>query len=236
VGVLADKARNVGRSLGALDNGTYREERIELSEHLLAAAETPDEPLDVVRHEPRVLPGVSLAVVVGAVRRGEGVERRAPASLRVAAPHEARRRIEAVAVRVAAFREVVRLLRPAQRLGGPCRGAVGQGVLHVVGHRLVEQVARDVAVLHPQAVAPIGVHGRLFDRLESFLPVESFDALHDGVRHDGNTRVAHHAVRFVAPQVPYRQAPLLVGDSQHRPHDVGHPLRMQDRHHRIAAR
>ena len=32
--------------------------------------------------------------------------------------------------------------------------------------------------------------------------------------------------------MPYRQAPLFVGDSQHRPHDVGHPLRMQDRHQR----
>jgi len=133
---------------------------------------------------------------------------------------------------MAALLEELRILHTAQRLGGPGCGAVGQRVFHVVGYRFVEQVARDVAVFHPQAVAAVGVHGRLFNGLESLFAVEPFDALHDGVRNDGNTRVTHHAVGLVAPQVPHRKAPLLVGDRQHRPDDVGHLLRVENRHQR----
>ena len=137
-----------------------------------------------------------------------------------------------MAVRMAALREAAGIVGPAQRFGGTGCGAVGQGVLHVVGHGLVEEVARDVAVLHAQAVAAAGVHGRAADRLEGALAVEPSDPLHDGVGDHGNTRITHHAVRFIAPEVPYRQAPLLVGDGQHRVDDVGHPLRVEDRHQR----
>ena len=133
---------------------------------------------------------------------------------------------------MAALLEILRILRLAQRLGGTRRRAVGQSVLHVIGHGLVEHLARDVAVLHAQAVAPVGVHGRLTDRLEGLFAVEAPDALHDGVGHNRNARVAHHAVRLVAPQVPHRKPPLLVRDRQHRLHDVGHLLGMQHRHQR----
>ena len=133
---------------------------------------------------------------------------------------------------MAAFLEILRILRLAQRLGGTRRRAVGQSVLHVIGHGLVEHLARDVAVLHAQAVAPVGIHGRLTDRLEGLFAVEAPDALHDGVRHRYDARVAHHAVGLVAPQMPHRKAALLVGDMQHRLHDVGHLLGMQHRHQR----
>ena len=133
---------------------------------------------------------------------------------------------------MAALLEILRILRLAQRLGGTRRRAVGQSVLHVIGHGLVEHLARDVAVLHAQAVAPVGIHGRLTDRLEGLFAVEAPDALHDGVGHNRNARVAHHAVRLVAPQVPHRKPPLLVRDRQHRLHDVGHLLGMQHRHQR----
>ena len=133
---------------------------------------------------------------------------------------------------MAALLEILRILRLAQRLGGTRRRAVGQSVLHVIGYGLVEHLARDVAVLHAQAVAPVGVHGRLTDRLEGLFAVEAPDALHDGVRHRYDARVAHHAVGLVAPQMPHRKAALLVGDMQHRLHDVGHLLGMQHRHQR----
>ena len=133
---------------------------------------------------------------------------------------------------MAAFLEILRILRLAQRFGGTRRRAVGQSVLHVIGHGLVEHLARDVAVLHAQAVAPVGVHGRLTDRLEGLFAVEAPDALHDGVRHRYDARVAHHAVGLITPQVPYREPSLLVGDVQHRLDDVGHPLRVQDGHQR----
>ena len=133
---------------------------------------------------------------------------------------------------MAALLEILRILRLAQRLGGTRRRAVGQSVLHVIGYGLVEHLARDVAVLHAQAVAPVGIHGRLTDRLEGLFAVEAPDALHDGVRHRYNARVAHHAVGLVAPQMPHRKAALLVGNMQHRLHDVGHLLGMQHRHQR----
>ena len=232
VGVLADQPRDVGRGLAAFDDRTYRKERIEFFNHLRTRAEQPFEALDIVRSQPGVLPGVALAVVVGAVRRGERIEGRPPAFFRIPAPHKARRRVEIVAVAMAALLEILRILRLAQRLGGTRRRAVGQSVLHVIGHGLVEHLARDVAVLHAQAVAPVGIHGRLTDRLEGLFAVEAPDALHDGVRHRYDARVAHHAVRLVAPQVPHREPSLLVGDVQHRLDDVGHPLRVQDGHQR----
>ena len=232
VGVLANQARNVGRCLAALDHGAYREQRVQFFEHPRPAAEASDKTCDIMRSQPRILPGVALAVVVGAVRRGERIEGRPPAFFRIPAPHEARRRVEIVAVAMAALLEILRILRLAQRFGGTRRRAVGQSVLHVIGHGLVEHLARDVAVLHAQAVAPVGVHGRLTDRLEGLFAVEAPDALHDGVRHRYDARVAHHAVRLVAPQVPYREPSLLVGDVQHRLDDVGHPLRVQDGHQR----
>ena len=232
VGVLADQSRDVGRGLAAFDDRTYRKQRIEFFNHLRTRAEQPFEALDIVRSQPGVLPGVALAVVVGAVRRGERIEGRPPALPRIPAPHEARRRVEIVAVAMAALLEILRILRLAQRFGGTRRRAVGQSVLHVIGYGLVEHLARDVAVLHAQAVAPVGVHGRLTDRLEGLFAVEAPDALHDGVRHRYDARVAHHAVRLVAPQVPYREPSLLVGDVQHRLDDVGHPLRVQDGHQR----
>ena len=133
---------------------------------------------------------------------------------------------------MAALLEILRILRLAQRFGGTRRRAVGQSVLHVIGYGLVEHLARDVAVLHAQAVAPVGIHGRLTDRLEGLFAVEAPDALHDGVRHRYDARVAHHAVGLITPQVPYREPSLLVGDVQHRLHDVGHLLGMQHRHQR----
>ena len=232
VGVLPDQPRDVGRGLAAFDDRTYRKERIQLFNHLRTRAEQPFEALDIVRSQPGVLPGVALAVVVGAVRRGERIEGRPPALPRIPAPHEARRRVEIVAVAMAALLEILRILRLAQRFGGTRRRAVGQSVLHVIGHGLVEHLARDVAVLHAQAVAPVGIHGRLTDRLEGLFAVEAPDALHDGVRHRYDARVAHHAVGLITPQVPYREPSLLVGDVQHRLDDVGHPLRVQDGHQR----
>ena len=232
VGVLPDQPRDVGRGLAAFDDRTYRKERIQLFNHLRTRAEQPFEALDIVRSQPGVLPGVALAVVVGAVRRGERIEGRPPALPRIPAPHEARRRVEIVAVAMAALLEILRILRLAQCLGGTRRRTVGQSVLHVIGYGLVEHLARDVAVLHAQAVAPVGVHGRLTDRLEGLFAVEAPDALHDGVRHRYNARVAHHAVGLVAPQMPHRKAALLVGNMQHRLHDVGHLLGMQHRHQR----
>ena len=232
VGVLANQARNVGRCLAALDHGAYREQRVQFFEHPRPAAEASDKTCDIMRSQPRILPGVALAVVVGAVRRGERIEGRPPAFFRIPAPHEARRRVEIVAVAMAALLEILRILRLAQRLGGTRRRAVGQSVLHVIGHGLVEHLARDVAVLHAQAVAPVGIHGRLTDRLEGLFAVEAPDALHDGVRHRYDARVANHAVGLVAPQMPHRKAALLVRDRQHRLHDVGHLLGMQHRHQR----
>ena len=232
VGVLANQARNVGRCLAALDHGAYREQRVQFFEHPRPAAEASDKTCDIMRSQPRILPGVALAVVVGAVRRGERIEGRPPAFFRIPAPHKSRLRVEIVAVAMAAFLEILRILRLAQRFGGTRRRAVSQSVLHVIGHGLVEHLARDVAVLHAQAVAPVGVHGRLTDRLEGLFAVEAPDALHDGVRHRYDARVAHHAVGLVAPQMPHRKAALLVGDMQHRLHDVGHLLGMQHRHQR----
>ena len=232
VGVLADQPRDVGRGLAAFDDRTYRKERIQLFNHLRTRAEQPFEALDIVRSQPRVLPGVALAVVVGAVRRGERIEGRPPAFFQIPAPHKSRLRVEIVAVAMAAFLEILRILRLAQRLGGTRRRAVSQSVLHVIGYGLVEHLARDVAVLHAQAVAPVGIHGRLTDRLEGLFAVEAPDALHDGVRHRYDARVAHHAVGLITPQVPYREPSLLVGDVQHRLDDVGHPLRVQDGHQR----
>ena len=232
VSILSDQSRDVGRGLAALDNGAYRKERVQFLQQSLPASEAGDKPSDVVRRQPRILPGVALAVVVGAVRRGEWAEGRAPASFRIPAPHKARLRVEIVAVGVASSFEEPRIVLPAQRLCGACRRAVCQSVLHIVCHGLVHPIARNVTVLFAQVPSASVVHRCFADRLESLFAVEARNVLHNGVRHHGNPRIAHHAVGLVAPEVPHRKASLLVGDRQHRLHDVGHPLGMEDGHQR----
>ena len=226
VGILSDQSRDVGRGLASLDNGAYRKERVQFLQQDLFASEAGNKPSDVVGRQPRILPGIALAVVVGAVRRGERAERCAPASFRVAAPHEARLRVEIVAIGAASSFEEPRIVLPAQRLGSTCRRAVCQSILHIVCHCLVHPVAGDVTILFAQVSAASVVHCCFANRLESLFAVEARDLLHNGVRHDGNPRISHHAVGLVAPEVPHREASLLVGDRQHRLHNVGHPLRM----------
>ena len=80
---------------------------------------------------------------------------------------------------MAALLEILRILRLAQCLGGTRRRTVGQSVLHVIGYGLVEHLARDVAVLHAQAVAPVGfmavlrIASKAFSRSKPPMPFTS---------------------------------------------------------------
>ena len=229
VGVLTDQARNIGRG-GPLEHGADDEQRVEFPGEGFLAAETADQPLDVVRHEPGVLPCVALAVVVLAVGRGEGIERRAESAFRIEAAHEAGLRIEEMAVGFASFEEIVVIRGLAQLFGDLCHGPVGEGVLHVVSHRLVEEVAGDIAVFHAQIHTPLAEHRRLLERLIGLLPVEAAVAFEHGVGQGRDTGIADHAVGFVAHQVPYGKLALLPVDMEHRIGDVGHLLGVEDRH------
>ena len=162
--------------------------------------------------------------------RREGIERRAPTPFRIAAAHEARRRIEIVAVGVAALGEKCGILRLAQCRSGSRHGPVGHGILHVVGDRLAEQIAGDVAVFLAQIAAAAVAERRVLHRLVGLFAVEAAEALHDGVGHDDHARIADHAVGLAPHQMPDGQAPLLVVDAEHRIDDIAHLLGVDHRH------
>ena len=188
-----------------------------------------------MRHEPRILPCVTLAVVVLAVGRSERVEGRAEAAFRIEPAHEAGFGIEEVAVGFAAIEEIVVIGRIAALRRDLSHGPVGQRVLHVVGHRFVEEVAGDIAVFHAQVHTPLAEHGGLLQRLVGQLLVEAVVTFQHDVGHGRDAGIADHAVGLVAREVPDGKLALLRVDMEHRMGDVGHLLRMENRHQRLGS-
>ena len=106
VGILSDESRHVGRHIRSLKGRLNGEEGVEFRHHAFFRAEAGLKPLHIVGNKPCILPGVSLAIVVGPVRGIELIEGFAPVALAVLAAHESRRGVEIVAVGMAALGEV----------------------------------------------------------------------------------------------------------------------------------
>ena len=228
VGVLADQAGNVAGNIVAGELARSGEEGVQRLERLSPGTEALLQAVQVVRDKPGVLPGVAFGVggaeMVGVI----GIEGLEEAAAAVLAPHEAGFGVEEVAVAVAALQEVRIVFLLAEFLGGLGEGPVGDGILHVEGQRLVEEVCGNIAVLHAQVLSAVGKQGGGLHRLKGLLGVKAGNALGDGVRHRGDTRIADHAVGLVAVEVPDRQFALAPVDLEEGVHKITLPLRLQD--------
>ena len=90
------------------------------------------------------------------------------------------------------------------------QGAVCKCIFKVVCHGLVEEVARDVAVFHPQVLTSVPLECRGAHSLECEIRVEAVEALDYCVGHRHYARIAHHAVRLASVEMPYGKFSLLL--------------------------
>ena len=233
VGVLADEAGDVRGGVFALHVVRRLEEAVQLRKHRLAGTEQVLEALHVLRDEPDVLPAGALGVVGGLVAGVDRVERLGEGAVDLAAAHELQVRIPEMAVGVAAVAIDDGRGLVAEELGGVRQGAVRDGVFHVVGDGLGVEVGRDVAVFHPQVLTAVGPGGGVGHRGDHLLLGEAgLEALDDVVGEGDEARVAHHAVRLVAHQVPHRQVALLLEDVVEGGGDVVAAVRVDEGHQR----
>ena len=105
--------------------------------------------MDIVRHEPCILPGVTLGEVIEAVHGVERVERRAEMTLAVHAPHEIHSFVEVTAVALTAVEEIVVIVGLAEFLRHLSRAPVGECIFETLGNGLVGRVfvVRDITIL-----------------------------------------------------------------------------------------
>ena len=230
VGILSDESADVGRRLGAqvaLDG----EELVELAEEGLLAAEEADESVRVVGHEPRVLPGVALGVVVGAVDHLDGVELGPELSVAAQCAHELQLGVEVAAIRLAALEEQLVVGALAQQPRHAGHAVVVETVFEGLGDGLVRGflVVGDVAILLEQAQRADVLQLRLLHRAEGLLGIP-YKALKHHVGQHGHGRRAHHAVGLGAPEVPDGQASLLLKDLDERLGPVGLHLGCDEGH------
>ena len=167
--------------------------------------------------------------MVGAVR----IERLHECAVGIAAPYEQCLRVEIIAVGMASLIEIGIIFLLAETAGGSSHCPVCYGILHVVGHGLVEiPVSRDEAAFHTDVLAPVGTHLGLPKGLVGLFLVEAFEVLDQDVCQCDYTRVADHAVGLIAPEMPYGQLALLLVDFHHCPGDVPDLFRMDHCHQR----
>ena len=158
-----------------------------------------------------------------------GIEGFYEAAAAVLAAHETDARVEEVAVAVAALEEILAILGLSQFARGLGEGPVCDGILHVRSEGLVVQVGGDVAIFHPQVLAPVWGQGGGLHRLESLLIIESGNILCDGIRHRSDAGIADHAVGFVAVEMPDGEVSLTLVDLEEGFHEITFALRLDDR-------
>ena len=111
--------------------------------------------MDIVRHEPGILPGVALAVVIVAVLGRQRVKfsQVTEITFRVLATHEVRILVKIVAIGLAALIEILEVFLVADILCHASDAPVGKGIFQAPCHGLFVrlQVVWDVSVLLQQA-------------------------------------------------------------------------------------
>ena len=116
----------------------------------------------------------------------------------------------------------------AQKVRRCGRRAVGNGIFHLLCHGITGQVGRDIPVRFPQVLCPVVLHNRQPAGAESFFRIDPGNFFDNRVRHGNHPRIAHHAVRLVAHQVPDRKPALFLENLHHRIDEIGPTLRLDD--------
>ncbi|MNS51199.1 hypothetical protein D3C72_838670 [compost metagenome] len=160
---------------------------------------------NILRHVPRVLPGIAFGVV-GAVAAGAGVERGAEAAIALARAHEAGVLVEGIAPVAGTLVEGCRHIGLAHRLCHARDGPIIEGVFQRLAGRFTFFVDRHVAQLTVLRDAIVRtVVGGLHHRLQRLVRVETTDTLHVGIGDHRHRVVADHAPVFQAMERPHRQ-------------------------------
>ena len=224
VDVLADQAGDV-LGVAVVDLRIVEVEHgVQLLDRRGVAAQRLDDPAQILRREPRVLPGVALGIVRTIVDGGR-VEGLAIGPVRLTRPQEAGLHIEAVAPVGRPLLEGLGQVGLAHVLGHLGDGPVVIGVFDGLGGGFRLLVDRGVAQLHVVAETAIGGVGRALDHgVQGRLAIIAADALHPGVGDDRHGVIADHRPGLLAVELPDRQdavrALLLRGD-QRVDHVVG---------------
>jgi hypothetical protein len=182
------------------------------------------EPVQIVRNEEAVLPGVGLGVVVVHTSR---IERLEPPLIAPRA-HEARLGVQKMTPALAAPEELAGNLVPSHSRGHPGDAPVVVGVLQRPGDRLGGIVTAD------EALAPVGVEaevilvGTVDHRPQGRLRVESPDTLEPGVGDDRDGVIADHGVGLVGGQFPDRKPAALLVLGKERLDELACPLRLDE--------
>ena len=95
--ILTNQTRDVWRSIGTHFTGND-EERVELGHELLFIAEELHESVNIMRHQPGILPCISLGIVIFTMLGREWVERNAELAVRTQTAHKAGLLVEVLAV------------------------------------------------------------------------------------------------------------------------------------------
>ena len=166
--------------------------------------------------KPRVLPSIALAIVIGAVLRGERIERSAPTAIGCATSHKLGLFVKEISPTVAAISEELFVFMMTQHVSRIGYSSIGNGIFHVVGTGFFVQVTRDITIFLANILSALVEHHRSLTSLISSLFVDAFYSFDDGLSHGNHAGITHHAVSFIAHEMPYGQLPLFIEDVQHR--------------------
>ena len=173
VGILPDEAADVGRGIFAkvaFDD----EERVELLDEFLFIAKHFHESVNVVGHEPRVLPRVALRKIVFAMGRTEGVEGLAPLACRGKSLDEAVGGVEMLLIEFATVHKILVISFFTEFFRHLRHAPVRQGIFESFRHRFVGfvEVERQIAIFFQQVHSAFIEHRRRFHRLVSLFDAQ----------------------------------------------------------------
>ena len=234
VGILADESGDVGIGIRT-KVAISQEECIQAVDESFLGREARDQSVNIVGHEPSVLPGVALRVVASLMTRVE-VGLVAELSFGAQGPHTQALGVEHTLVVHAAIIEIHAVLTFAHQSGHLSRTPVGQVIFQALGHSLaVARVPGHPTVLLHFVQRTIVLEQALLHGLESLLIVKALDVLETEVGEHGHGRTAHHAIRLVRHQVPNGQFALFPVDVEHGLGIVGKLVAQDERGQRMGS-
>ena len=173
-------------------------------------------------HQPRVLPSVALAIVIVTMAGMKRVKGFTEIPFAVFSPHKSTDAVKDVAVRAAGGQITTHSVVFSQSCSCTSCRTVCKRIFQFIGNRLFVEIARNISILASQGTSKRLVCRRQFNSLEGALIIDTFNILHDSVRHNWNRGIPHHAIRLTPPKVPHREFLLLVTDVEHRIDEIPH--------------
>ena len=166
------------------------------------------------------------------MHRIEGVEWFAELAFGCFTAHKARVFVEVmVFIRLATLIEIVVIICSSQLFSQFCDACISQSIFQTFSNSFVfgVEIARQIAIFLEQSHSTLIAHSRSFSSLEHLILIH-IKAFQSQVDKHRDARVAHHAICFVAHEMPNRQFALLFVDMQHGLSDVALLFGMNNGH------